>query len=174
MNEIQVQTVERIESIKEEIKDRRPQQNSGQDVERMAVHFRGAALELSNAGQYEHNLTLTMLKAYLVAGGTDNEVYRYSLRDLKSRLDDKLLAIGYFNKAQADAHMIKHKLHFNDINSSATKAYGKQFDRGEWPPTKNLPDSKAPPTQARCQRQGNQDLVRNSGRSVGDDPRGRS
>ena len=64
----------------------------------MAVHFRGTALELSNAGQYEHNLTLRMLKAYLVAGGTNNEDFRYSLRGLKSRLDDELLAIGYMEK----------------------------------------------------------------------------
>ena len=28
----------------------------------------------------------------------------------------------------------------------ATKAYRLQFDRGEWPPAKNLPDSKAPPS----------------------------
>jgi hypothetical protein len=60
MNEIQVQTVERIESIKKEIKDRRPQQYPGQDLEKLAVHFRAGALELQNAGQYEHNLTLTM------------------------------------------------------------------------------------------------------------------
>ena len=126
--EIQVQTVERMESIKKEIKDRRLQQYPEQDLEKMAVHFCGAVLELSNARQYEHNLTLTMLKAYLVAGGTDNEDYRYSLCGLKSILYDKLLAIGYMYKAQADAHMAKEKLYYKDINSSATKAYCKQFD----------------------------------------------
>ena len=36
MNEIQVQTVERIESIKKEIKDQRPQQYLGQDLEKLA------------------------------------------------------------------------------------------------------------------------------------------
>jgi hypothetical protein len=49
------------------------------------------------------------------------------------------------DKAQADAHMAKHKLHYKDINSAATKAYPKQFDRSEWPPAKNLPDSRSPP-----------------------------
>ena len=46
MNEIQVQTVERIESIKKEIKDHRPQQYPGQDLEKLAVQFRAGAMEL--------------------------------------------------------------------------------------------------------------------------------
>jgi hypothetical protein len=49
------------------------------------------------------------------------------------------------DKTQADEHRVKKKLHYKDINVIATKAYRKQFDRGEWPPAKNLPDSKAPP-----------------------------
>ena len=145
MNEIQVQTIERIEAIKKQIKDRKPQQYPGQDLEKLAVDFRAGALELQNAGQYEHNLTLAMLKCYLLAGGTDNEDYRFGLRMLKTKLDDELLAIGYMDKDKAEAHMSLHKLNYKDINSAATKAYRKQFDRGEWPPAKNVPDSKAPP-----------------------------
>jgi hypothetical protein len=69
MNEIQVQTIERIKAIKKEIKDCWPQQYAGQDLEKLAVNFCAGALEFSNAGQYEHNLTLAMLKSYLLAGG---------------------------------------------------------------------------------------------------------
>jgi hypothetical protein len=85
------------------------------------------------------------LKSYLLVGGTDNEDYRFRRLMLKTKLDDELLAIGYMDKVQADAHMVTHKLHHKDINSAATKAYHKQFDCGEWPPAKNLPNSKAPP-----------------------------
>jgi transposase InsO family protein len=146
MNEIQVQSVERFEALKNEIKNRKPQHYPGQNLESLAVHFRAGALELSNAGQYEHNLTLSMLKIYLAAGGTDNEDYRFELRGLKTKLEDALLAIGYMDKSQGDDHMIKQKLHYKDISALATKAYRKQFDRGEWPPAKNMPDSKAPPS----------------------------
>ena len=48
---------------------------TGQDLEKLAVHFCVGALELQNAAQYGHNLTLLMLKSYLAAGGTDNESY---------------------------------------------------------------------------------------------------
>ena len=89
-----------------------------------------------------------MLKTYLlVAGGTDNKDYQCLLCGLKVGLDDALLTIGYMDKTPADAHMVKAKLpYYKDINTAATKAYSKQFDRGEWLLAKNLPDSKAPPT----------------------------
>ena len=51
------------------------------------------------------------------------------------------------DKVQADAHILKKKLQYKDINTSATsKAYCKHFNRGELPPVKNLLESKAPPT----------------------------
>jgi hypothetical protein len=67
------------------------------------------------------------------------------LRGLKSKLEDELLAIGYMDKAQADHHMVANKLHYKDVNAVATKAHRMQFDRREWPPSKNLPDYKPPP-----------------------------
>jgi hypothetical protein len=135
MNEIQVQSVERFEALKMEIKNRRPQQCPGQNLEALAVHFRAGALELTNAGQHEHNLALSMLKIYLAAGGTDNKDHRFLLRGLKSKLEDELLAIGHIDKAQADRHMVAKKLHCKDVNAVATKA---------------CPTPPPPPTRVRC------------------------
>jgi hypothetical protein len=145
MNEIQTQSIERIESIKRQIKDRKPQMYPGQDLMKMAVANRADALELTNAGQYEHNLSLDMLKNYLLGGGADNEDFRFPLRLLKLKLDEQLIQIGYMDKDAADAHMVKEKLHYKDINNGATKTYRKQSDLGQWPPAKNASDSKAPP-----------------------------
>jgi hypothetical protein len=145
MNEIQTQSIERIESIKRQIKERKPQMYAGQDLMKMAVANRADALELTNAGQYEHNLSLDMLKNYLQGGGVDNEDFRFTLRLLKMKLDEQLIQIGYMDKAAADAHMVKEKLHYKDINNAATKTYRKQSDLGQWPPAKNASDSKAPP-----------------------------
>jgi hypothetical protein len=146
MNEIQVQSVEQFEALKTQIKSRRPQQHPGQNLEALAVDFRASALELSNAGQHEHNLTLSMMKCHLLAGGTDNEDCRCSLRGGKAKLEEELLAIGHMDKPQADVHMATKKLHHKDINAMATKAYCLQFDHGEWPPAKRLSDYKAPPS----------------------------
>jgi hypothetical protein len=145
MNEIQTQSIERIESIKRQIKERKPQMFPGQDLMKMAVANRADALELTNAGQYEHNLSLDMLKNYLEGGGEGNEDFRFPLRLLKMELDKELIQIGYMDKDAADAHMVKNKLHYKDINTGATKTYRKQSDLGQWPPAKNASDSKAPP-----------------------------
>jgi hypothetical protein len=146
MNEIQVQTIERIEAIKKQIQGRRPQQYPAQDLEKMAVDFRADALELVNAGQYEHNLTLSMLKSYLLAGGMDNEDYRFGLRLLKLKLDEELLSIGYMDKTHADSHMTAQGLGYKDVIAGAIKPYRKQLDRNEWPPAKNQTDAKSVPT----------------------------
>ena len=42
--------------------------------------------------------------------------------------------------------MVEEMLHYEDINSTTSKAFCKQFNCGEWSPARNLPDSKAPPT----------------------------
>ena len=80
INEIQTQSIERIASIKRQIKDRKAPMYAGQDLMKMAVANRTDAAELFNAGQYDHNLTLDMLKNYRLAGGTDNEDFRFPLR----------------------------------------------------------------------------------------------
>ena len=86
-----------------------------------------------------------MLKNFLLAGGTDNEDFRFPLRHLKIKLDKELIQIGYMDKDAADAHMATEKLTFKAINHTASLAYRRQLDLGDCPPAKNASDSKAPP-----------------------------
>ena len=88
---IQSTSIERFEDLKSAIKARRPSQYSGENLELLAADFRKDARELTTAGQYDHNLTLTMLKIFLLAGGTGNEDFRFPLRSIKQRLDQPLL-----------------------------------------------------------------------------------
>ena len=75
---IQSTSIERFEDLRIAIKARHPSQYSGENLESLAADFRKDACELTTAGQYDHNLTLTMLKPYLlVAGGAGNEDYRF-------------------------------------------------------------------------------------------------
>jgi hypothetical protein len=62
------------------------------------------------AGQFDHNLTLTMLKTFLLAGGAGNKDYRFPLRSTKQELEDQaLLDIGYKENSGAHAHMVAKK-----------------------------------------------------------------
>ena len=79
LKSIQSTSIERFEDLKATIKARLPSQYSGENLEQLAAHFRKDANELTTAGQYDHNLTLSMLKTFLLAGGSGNEDFRFPL-----------------------------------------------------------------------------------------------
>ena len=141
---IQSTSIERFEDRKAAIKAHHPSQYAGENLEALAADYRKDARELTTAGQYDHNLTLTMLKTFLLAGGSGNEDFRFPLRSTKQKLDQTLLDIGYKEKSGAHAHMVAEKLTFQDICRQAEDAYRTQFDRKEWPPASHAPDVRAP------------------------------
>ncbi|KAI2508103.1 hypothetical protein MHU86_6276 [Fragilaria crotonensis] len=61
---IQSTSIERFEDLKAAIKARHPSQYAGEN-QALAADYRKDARELTTAGQYDHNLTLTMLKTFL-------------------------------------------------------------------------------------------------------------
>jgi hypothetical protein len=142
---IQSTSIERFEDLKATIKARLPSQYPGENLEQLAIHFRKDANELTTAGQYDHNLTLTMMKTFLLAGGTGNEDFRFPLRSVKQKLEQALLDIGFKDKDAANKHMSDNKLTYKDICTHAEDTYRTLFDRKEWPPARHARDSKAPP-----------------------------
>ena len=144
---IQSTSIERFKDLKQKIKKRHPSQYSGENLGQLATDFRRDAQELTTAGQYDHNLTRTMLKTFLLAGGSKNEDHRYPLRAIKQELDKALLEIGYNEKNAATRHMIEKKLTYQDICRSAEDAYRTvYYNRREWPPARNVRDSRLYPT----------------------------
>ena len=141
---VQSTSIERFEDLKMAIKRRHPSQYPGENLESLAADFRKDARELTTAGQYDHNLTLSMLKTFLLAGGAGNEDFRFPLRATKQRLNQALLDIGYKEKSGAQAHMVAEKLTYQDICRQAEDVYRTQYDRKEWPPSSNKPDPRAP------------------------------
>ena len=143
---IQTTSIERFEELKVKIKARLPSQYPGENLEAMAADLCKDARELVAAGQYDRNLTMSMLKNFLLAGGPGNEDFRHPLRDLKLRLSQALLDIGYKDKAAANKYMVEHKLTFKDICEQAESTYRTMYDMQEWPPARNARDAKVPPT----------------------------
>jgi hypothetical protein len=99
---------------------------SGQDFQSLTTDFHKDANELSAAGQYEHSLTLIMLKkAFLKAGGISNEAddYSYSICSVKHNVRQKLNHIGHMNKVDQARHIVKEKLAYKNICSLAEWGY---------------------------------------------------
>ena len=88
-----------------------------------------------------------MMKIFLLlVGGTGNEDFRFPLRATKQKLEQALLNIGFKEKTAAHDHMMRQlELTYKDICSQAEDAYRTLYDRKEWPPARNVRDSKAPP-----------------------------
>ena len=142
---IQSTSIERFEDIKTAIKARHPSQYPGENLEQLAAHFRKDANELMTAGQYDHNLTLKMLKIFLLAGGPGNDEFRHPLRNVKLLLDKALVEIIHKEKDAATRYMNNEKLSYKDICTYAEDSYRSMLDKKEWPPARHHRDSKAPP-----------------------------
>ena len=149
LQSIQSTSIEVLEQIKMRIKARHPSQYSGENLAKLGEHFLDDASLLESAGQYDHNLTLHMVKIFLEAGGEGKlaENYRHSIRILVERVHDELLKIRFMTKDDADDHMVKESLTYQAICEKVETQYRRFKDQGEWLPSKNVRDSKAPPTQ---------------------------
>jgi hypothetical protein len=139
-------SIDYCNTIKHKIRNRHPSQYPGQDLAQMAIDFRADVRELEIAGQYEHNLSLIILEAFLSAGGSQPlEEYKHSLRILHDKLEETLLDIGFLTQDDATARIIKEELTVRDICRIATDKYRNLASRGRWPPARHNPDSKAAP-----------------------------
>ena len=110
INAISSTSIERFNDLKDKIKQKHPAQYAGENLSLLAADFYKLAEELEMAGQYDHNLTLTMLDAFLKAGGENNEDFRFTLRSTKQKLNEALLEIGYKDKSSAQSYMEQKKL----------------------------------------------------------------
>ena len=61
--------ITRIETLKDSIRSRNPRQHPGQNISLLVKDYLEDANELEKAGQYDHSLTRSMLKAFLNARG---------------------------------------------------------------------------------------------------------
>ena len=145
INVLRHRTIQHFSTIKDRIKKRHPSQYAGEDLSKLAIDFRNDAKELDNAGQYDHNLTLNMLDAFLAAGGRDNEDFRFTLRGLKKDLSKKLLEIAFMAPADANTAMATADLTYQAVCTQAVDEYRTLVENNQWPPARHNPDSKAAP-----------------------------
>ena len=147
VKKIHMTSIGQFEAIKTRIKSRDPNNYSGQDILKLGTAFRDDAKLLVQAGQYDHNLTLVMIDAFLKAGGDsgDGDFFRFKLFQFKSDLGKELLAIAFMSKTDADAHMITKQLTYSSVCEAAEREYGTLLAESKWTPAKNARDSKAPP-----------------------------
>ena len=143
---IQMTNIEHYETLKEQVKACCPSQFPGQNVTTLVSTFHVYACELNNAYAYNHNLTLTMLKTFLLAGGNDNKDYRMDLCIKKKELKKELKIVCHMGYNEAKEHMMKQDLTYKSICEVTENAYSEQANHSKWPSAQNIyHDSAAPP-----------------------------
>ena len=136
-------SVDRFDKIKDRIKARNINDYPGQSVELIVTDFLTDWRELHGAGMYDQNLTLSMLNTIMEAGGTANEDFRFPLRDLKQKLNTKLLEIRHLNYSDAHRSMVADELDVQSITKAAKAEYRQLYDDKKWPAANHAKDSKA-------------------------------
>ena len=64
---------------------------------------------------YDQNLTMDMLNTIMAGDGKNNEDFKYPLRRLKEKLDDKLLEIRHMPYSQAHQEMVNSGLDVRSV-----------------------------------------------------------
>ena len=145
MDIVRIPTTDHFEKLKEKMRTRKIANYSGEDVIKMCQDYTDDYNQLHDAGLYDHNLTLTALKAIMMGGGATNEDFRLRLRQLRTKLDQKLLEIRYLSYAQAQAAMVADDLHLPGILRVCKTEYRRVLADNNWPAANHAKDSKALP-----------------------------
>ena len=66
----------------------------GEDIDAWCTDLRTKIKNLQNSGQYNHELTKTIVTQAMLAGGDNHEDWRVEVRAIKKELLQKLTEIG--------------------------------------------------------------------------------
>ena len=122
--------------LKDQIKRIEPAQFPGQNITMMVVKLRGLCLELANADQYEHLLTLCIVKNFLKGGGPNNDLWKMPLLMLIPKLDEALMDSRHMTLADQTVYMKGEKLYCTHVTEDGMTNYQQLKDNGEWGPAK--------------------------------------
>ena len=149
VREIQSLSSDRFDSLKNRIRNIRATDYPQQNIKSMTDDFEEAAKELVSAGQYDHNLTKSMINGFIEAGGSTNEDWKAPLRLVKERIDQALVQLG-FHRTKEDENrfmVLREKLTYKHVCREARTRYKKKIESKEWPPAKTAMDTKGVPGQ---------------------------
>ena len=136
-------SMERFDSMKDRVKSRKITDYDGENVELIVTDYLADWDQLHSASMYDHNLTLNMLNTILSAGGADNEGFKFPLRSIKIKLEDKLLQVRHLSYEDSCKTMSESKLDVRNVLKAAKDKYRIELDHNRWPAASHAKDSKA-------------------------------
>ena len=142
-------SITRHTDLKDKLRGLEPAQFSGHNIFSFGLAVKRICQELQDADQWEHYLTLSLVKNLLKGGGASNELWRIHFLELVPKLNRALLTIAHLEKKRQWAHMKQEKLLWTDVLATAYDVYKSQLDNAEWIPARGARDSKRLPSSYR-------------------------
>jgi hypothetical protein len=140
---VNIGTSDHFEAIKEKLKNRKMSEYEGENVELICTNFLDDWRKLNDANMYEQKLTMNMLQTIMTAGGKDNNDFKHPLRDIETKLDQKLMDIRHMNSSEQHRAMIEDDLDIHSVLEKCKESYRKQIKKKAWSPALHAKDSKA-------------------------------
>jgi hypothetical protein len=141
-------SIDRFDHLKAKLRTQKATDYAGQNIDELSKAFKKDATELTSAGQYEHNLTLHMLKvSFLKPMAPLTRATNLSYTWLKRSLNTELLRVApHMSREDADkCTMAVRSITYKHTCIKAEDEYHKQRDNTGWPPARHVTNSRAPP-----------------------------
>ena len=156
---IRQQSLTHFRLLEQRIRNRSADNYPGQDLAQLASDTRKDAHELDIAGQYDHKITVDILKIALAAGGPSPSIeiqdFHFQLRSMKLKLETKLLESSYMSKVEQTRIMSQEHLTYLHACNTISDTYRKLLSSDQWTPALSNKDSKAAPQLPSGQLHGN-------------------
>ena len=136
-----------FDKLKDNVRKTRPQQYSGQNIEKMSADYMKIGKELENAGYFDHSLVLNMVDGFLCASKDEKGTFHYCMNDLRRKVDKIQRETIFMSKTDQANYYAKEKLTYKDVCFSAVKEYKTLCDENMWEPKKLPKDRHGPAKQ---------------------------
>ena len=138
-------TSKTFDTMKDQIRNKKPQQYPNQDIERMAEDLIKLAQEMDNAGYYTHSLTLNMVDGFLHASKDHKGTFHFEMNSLRSQVSKKEQETIFLSSDEQTKSYTKDGLDYKSICRVAVKLYKELMSNNQWEPSKLPKDRQAPP-----------------------------
>ena len=137
-----------FDKLKDDVRKIRPQQYSGQNIEKMAADYITKAEELLNAGYFDHSLILNMVDGFLCASKDAKGTFHHSMNDLRRKVDKLQQETIFMSKPDQINKYAQERLSHKDVCFAAVKEYKTLCDDNMWEPKKLPKDRQTPASHA--------------------------
>ena len=137
-----------FDKLKDDVRNIKPQQYAGQNIEKMSADYIQKSEELVNAGYFDPSLILNMVDGFLCASKDAKGTFHHNMNDLRRKVEKLQQATLFMSRQDQMDEYARERLSYKDVCFAAVKEYKTLCDDNMWEPKKLPKDRQAPATGA--------------------------